>query len=59
MAYESITVERKGKHGGIVWLEFNRPEKLNALTFPLLAEMYDVSDPAAHGPHGPRAGDHG
>ena len=42
MAYESITVERKGKHGGIVWLELNRPEKLNALTFPLLAEMYDV-----------------
>ena len=42
MAYELITVERKGEHDGIIWLELNRPEKLNALTFPLLAEMYDA-----------------
>lgn len=42
MSYEQITLERKGKLGGIAWLEFNRPEKLNALTFPLLEEMYDA-----------------
>ena len=42
MAYEFITVERTGDQDGIVWLELNRPEKLNALTFPLLAEMYDA-----------------
>ncbi|MYD73519.1 MAG: enoyl-CoA hydratase/isomerase family protein, partial [Chloroflexi bacterium] len=42
MSYELITVERKGDHDGIIWLELNRPEKLNALTFPLLAEMYDA-----------------
>ena len=42
MTYELITVERKGDHDGIIWLELNRPEKLNALTFPLLAEMYDA-----------------
>ena len=42
MAYELITVERTGDHDGVIWLELNRPEKLNALTFPLLAEMYDA-----------------
>ena len=42
MTYEFITVERTGEHEGTIWLELNRPEKLNALTFPLLAEMLDV-----------------
>ena len=42
MSYEFITMERTGQHDGIAWMEFNRPEKLNALTFPLLAEMYDA-----------------
>ena len=42
MEYEFITVERRGAQGGIAWLELNRPEKLNALTFPLLAEMFDA-----------------
>lgn len=42
MAYEFITLERKGNHDGIAWLELNRPEKLNALTFPLLEELYDA-----------------
>ncbi len=42
MTYEFITVERTGAQDGTIWLELNRPEKLNALTFPLLAEMYDV-----------------
>ena len=42
MSYEFITLERKGNHDGIAWLEFNRPEKLNALTFPLLEELLDA-----------------
>ena len=42
MAYEFITVERTGDQDGTIWMELNRPEKLNALTFPLLAEMYDA-----------------
>ena len=42
MAYEFITVERTGNRDGVIWLELNRPEKLNALTFPLLTEMLDA-----------------
>ena len=42
MSYDFITLERKGRQNGIAWLEFNRPEKLNALTFPLLEEMLDA-----------------
>ena len=42
MAYEFITVERTGALDGTIWMELNRPEKLNALTFPLLAEMLDA-----------------
>ncbi len=42
MDYEFITVERRGASDGIAWMELNRPEKLNALTFPLLAEMFDA-----------------
>ena len=54
MAYELITVERTGDQDGIIWLELNRPEKLNALTFPLLAEMYDALYKDSHGSHSPR-----
>ncbi len=42
MHYEFITVERTGALDGTIWMEFNRPEKLNALTFPMLAEMLDA-----------------
>ena len=42
MAYEFITVDRTGDQDGTIWMELNRPEKLNALTFPLLAEMLDA-----------------
>ena len=42
MEYEFITVDRRGARDGVAWLELNRPEKLNALTFPLLAEMLDA-----------------
>ncbi len=37
-----ILTERRGKKNGILWLTLNRPEKLNALTFPLLREMRKI-----------------
>ena len=46
MAYEFIEVDRRGVVGGIIWLTLNRPEKLNALTHPMLAEMKEVCDAA-------------
>jgi len=42
MTYQHITLQRTGQQHGIAWLELNRPEKLNALTFPMLAEIYDA-----------------
>ena len=37
-----ILTERRGKKHGILWMTLNRPEKLNALTLPLLKEMRDI-----------------
>ena len=37
-----ILQERRGAKDGILWLTLNRPEKLNALTFPLLKEMREI-----------------
>mgnify|MGYP001215067899 CR=1 FL=1 len=37
-----ILTERRGDTGGILWITLNRPEKLNALTFPLLADFRDI-----------------
>lgn len=40
MADESpLIIERRGDMGGILWITLNRPERLNALTFPLLGEL--------------------
>ncbi|MDE0056363.1 MAG: enoyl-CoA hydratase/isomerase family protein [Gammaproteobacteria bacterium] len=37
-----ILTERRGEKDGILWLTLNRPEKLNALTFPLLRELRGI-----------------
>ena len=38
----TILTERRGETGGILWITLNRPEKLNALTFPLLADFREI-----------------
>ena len=39
---EEITAERRGNQNGILWITLNRPEKMNALTFPLLHKMREI-----------------
>lgn len=39
MSDSPILAERVGNQNGILWVTLNRPEKMNALTFPLLDEM--------------------
>ena len=37
-----LLIERRGEKDGILWMTLNRPERLNALTFPLLRDMREV-----------------
>ena len=37
-----LLIERRGEKDGILWMTLNRPERLNALTFPLLHDMREV-----------------
>ena len=39
---QPLLSERRGHQNGILWLTLNRPQKLNALTFPLLREMREI-----------------
>ena len=39
---QPILTERRGTEDGILWITLNRPQRLNALTFPLLAEMREI-----------------
>ena len=39
---DEITAERRGNQNGILWITLNRPEKMNALTFPLLHKMREI-----------------
>ena len=39
---QPLLTERRGENDGILWMTLNRPERLNALTFPLLREMREV-----------------
>ena len=41
-----ILSERRGEKDGILWLTLNRPERLNALTFPLLFELREIAEGA-------------
>ena len=48
---DEILCERKGEQDGIIWLTLNRPERLNALTFPLLRKMREIPRRCALRPH--------
>ena len=37
-----LLIERRGEKDGILWMTLNRPERLNALTFPLLRDMREI-----------------
>ena len=39
---QPLLTERRGETEGILWITLNRPEKLNALTFPLLRELREI-----------------
>ena len=40
--YETVLTERRGEAGGILWVNMNRPEKLNALSMTLFADLRSV-----------------
>lgn len=39
MPYETLLTEQRGETGGILWLTLNRPEKLNAISMQLFADL--------------------
>jgi 2-(1,2-epoxy-1,2-dihydrophenyl)acetyl-CoA isomerase len=40
--FETLLVERRGESGGIVWATFNRPEKLNAISMQMFADLEEL-----------------
>ena len=41
-----ILSERRGQKNGILWLTLNRPERLNAIPFPMLFELREIAERA-------------
>ncbi len=39
MDYDTILTERRGEHDGILWVTLNRPERMNALSAQLFADL--------------------
>ncbi|MYA16316.1 MAG: enoyl-CoA hydratase/isomerase family protein, partial [Gammaproteobacteria bacterium] len=37
-----VLTERRGEKDGILWVTLNRRNKLNALTFPLLRQLWEI-----------------
>ena len=42
VSYETLLTERRGAEGGILWVTFNRPEKLNALSMQMFGELEEL-----------------
>lgn len=42
MSYETLLSERRGETGGILWAALNRPDRLNAISMPMFAELFDL-----------------
>lgn len=56
-AWQDLTLERLGHAGSVAWLTMNKPERLNALSLPMIHSMWDAL--RQHFPPAPRAQESG